>query len=141
MCSRLLVVTIADVLRWPGLPEVPPRLLMLSGVPGGAILSACFFCARGKGPSAVRCKTLSCAAFFSVSSDGQSTIRACWQHHFHHVQVDLRFSGVKKGVANLFPAYFTYPQFQRTLRAWLRTDGEGGLLLGWSFLVRKILVW
>ena len=65
---------------WPGLPEVPPRLV-LSGLLGGDISSACFFSAHGKGTSARMWDAeLYTYYFLPISSHPEHTIGACLQH-------------------------------------------------------------
>ena len=71
---------LTHITGWPGLPEVPPRLV-LSGLLGGDISTACFFSAHGKGTSARMWHAeLYTYYFFPISSHAERTVGACSQH-------------------------------------------------------------
>ena len=72
---------LTHITEWPGLPEVPPRRVVLSGLSGGDISSARFSSAHGKGTSARVWDAELCTYYiFPVVSHAECTVGACSQH-------------------------------------------------------------
>ena len=97
---------LTHIIGWPGLPEVPPRLI-LSGLLGGDISSACFFSAHGKGTSArVWDAELYTYYFLPISSHPERTVGACLQHFcFNQGNVEHCATLKKDSVVSLFSPY------------------------------------